>query len=649
MTVPASLGAEVAYSADINVTTSDGKNPQPVVISAGGVGHVPVARIDIPSEYWDIDYGNVELGFEFGRPLVIRNLGDLTLTFDVVYSNPVDPDRSEFALETDPGNFSIVPGGEILFKQTFEPTSTGSKDILLRVETTNDPTFTSQDVLLHGIAVTPIPIDAVLVLDRSGSMSETIGEVVKIEALRTATAVFIERLRDDVDYLGLTQYNHNNSNILDLGPVSLVEANANSLIGSLNPSGATGIGGAIETAADQYDLSPPVTAPDPTHRQVMVVLTDGKENVDPSIRDVLDGYSSYPGLFNEHPDLRTYSIGLGLSSNINEDRLQEITNRGLGGFYLVTGSLDGLNLFNLENFLFKIFTDATGGSMVADPTYYLGAGEILEIPISVISEDRDLAVFFIGELPASAYRLGLVDPSGNVLTTSGPFGSSSGQVTKRDNWALFRIQFPSGNMAPRYSGTWMFRAVIDSVPAPGLERVAVKTSFFGRHRVSVAASVSSDYKLTVSVGPEIVQLGHPILIKAALTVGGWPAPDGQVSGLITDPTGMVHSISLSDDGLHADGQAADGVFGGSFQHTFARGSYAVAVHSSGVTEVGERADRVAGVTQFVGVPAPDQASGPCLACGTIRLVVVFLILVLIALLMVIWWCVRTCAKHTQRV
>lgn len=363
LNVPSGLTSDTPYSATITVTTNDDVTPVQV-ITATGTGHVPMADIYIDPIYFDIDYREVELGFHFSRPLLIENRGDLELSFQVSYVDPADADRDHFALETGGVNFTIPPMGMRIFRQTFQPRSFGNKEIVLMVHNTNDPDFTSQNITLHGVGTPPIPIDAVLLLDRSGSMSETAGEFIKIEALQNAAGLFTELLRDDVDFLGLTKYDHENSNILDLGPIATVRSTALTRLSEINdpdgiqPRGRTGIGGAMRTASSQYAFSP-----DPSHKKVMVVLTDGEENERPSIREVLDGDDSYPGLFTEHPDLLTYSVGLGVESNINRGRLQEIANRVLGGFYLVTGNLEGLNIFNLENFYFKIFADAIGHTL----------------------------------------------------------------------------------------------------------------------------------------------------------------------------------------------------------------------------------------------------------------------------------------------
>lgn len=607
LNVPSGLTADVPYAATIHITSNANVGPATQTVTAAGTGHVPVARIRIAPEYFDIDYRNVEIGFHFSRAVVIENTGDLALTFEV--ARVTDPNPADFALETDTGMFTIAPHDRHTFRETFQPRATGGKHVTLRVRNTNDATFTSQDLELHGVGTPPIPIDAALLLDRSGSMDESAGEIRKIEALRRAGILFTELLRDSVDYFGLTKYDHENENILPLGRIDLVRGTAHTLLDAiddplgLRPRGSTGIGGAMRTGSTQYALSPAVTPPDPGHKKVMVVLTDGHENLHPFIREVLDGDPSHPALFTQFPDLLAYSVGLG--NDINAARLQEISNRGPGGFFRATGNLTGLSLFDLENFYFKVFADATGQTLVVDPTYSVDVGGSLDVPVGIINEDREALFFFIGELPERAYVFELVDPLGNVITSTSSIGGMSVQVKQINNWILFRVKFPDSALSTTYVGAWRFRIRIAN---PDEWRQAFIPRG-GRQRMSFAASVASDYKLTASVGPGVVLNGERIHMRAALTNGSWPSPHATVHVTIERPDGTTAARDLFDDGVHGDDLPGDAVFGGDYEDTAITGIYGFLFHSDGTTERGELVSREAFRSQFVGKPKDDPL--PC--------------------------------------
>lgn len=649
--VPAGLTSDVPYSGTVTIVTNDEENPPIKTLNVTAIGHVPVARIAIDPAYFDIDYRDVELGFRLGRPLVIRNTGDLTLSFDVVRQDLVTDavDHASFDLETgaNSATFTIGPFSERIFRQTFEPDGLGAKDIIIRVQNTNDATFTFQDILLHGNGTPPIPIDSVLLLDRSGSMDQTGGDGSrKIERLKNAAGVYVELLRDGTDYLGFTRYDNNNDNILALAEISAVRATALSTLadigpgGALAPAGSTGIGGAMRTASTQYALSPAVTPPDPDHKKVMVVLTDGNENQDPTILQVIDGTDGQPALFVQHPDLLTYSVGLGIPGNLNEDRLQLITNRGAGGFYKVTGELVDLNIFALENFYFKIFADAIGQMMVVDPTFDVELDETLEVPIGIITEDREALFFFIGELPEQAYIFELVDPLGTVITSSATVGGMSVQVKEKANWTFFRVKFPAVDISLDYVGTWKFRVRIEDpkkwVHEP-FDTGSTTVGGFGtsgRHRMSFQASVGSNYRLAAAVGPEVVQVGETILLRAALTNGGWPSPDAVVRATVGRPDGGTGIVDLHDDGAHSDGDPGDGVFGAGYTNTVPGGVYRFDFRSDGVTERGENVVRMATRSQFVGAPRADPEPKPeeCIPCEILKWIFVVVIVLLLGII-----------------
>lgn len=650
--VPASLISDVPYSGTIEIETNDDVNPPTKTLNVTATGHVPVAEIVIDPAYFDIDYRGVELGFRFSRPLVIRNTGDLALTFDVVRQDLVADaaDHASFDLETgaNSATFTIGPFSDRIFRQTFEPDGLGAKDIIIRVQNTNDASFTFQDILLHGNGTPPIPIDSVLLLDRSGSMNETAGEGVrKIERLRNAAGLYVELLRDGTDYLGFTRYDDANDNVLALGEISAVRATALSTLadigsgGVLEPDGGTGIGGAMRTASTQYALSPAVTPPDPVHKKVMVVLTDGNENVDPRILQVIDGTDGQPPLFDQHPDLLSYSVGLGIPGNLNEDRLQQITNRGNAGFYHVTGALTDLNIFALENFYFKIFADAIGQDMVVDPTFEVGLNDPLDVPIGIITEDREALFFFIGELPEEAYIFELIDPLGTVITSSTTVGGMSVQVKNKANWTFFRVKFPAPDINLDYVGTWWFRVRIEApekwVHAPLATGASMVGGFGqdGRHRMSFQASVGSNYRLAAAVGPEVVQVGEVILLRAALTNGGWPAPDAVVRATVVRPDGGTSFIDLHDDGANSDGDPGDGIFGARFTNTLPGGVYRFDFRSDGVTERGEDVVRMASRSQFVGTPRADPAPGECIPCKLLKWIFVVLIVLLLGIIVLL--------------
>ena len=112
----------------------------------------------------------------------------------------------------------------------------------------------------------------------------------------------------------------------------------------------------------------------------------------------------------------------------------------------------------------------------------------------------------------------------------------------------------------------------------------------GEHEMTIAAlgrsvaqilllprSQPDDDALTLDVifAPAAPQAGEPVLISASLADRA-PRPGAWLRAQIERPNGDVHDpLTLYDDGMHADGVAEDGVYGGRYTRATAPGVYRV--------------------------------------------------------------------------
>jgi hypothetical protein len=566
---------------------------------------IPVLRI---TEL--LDYREVELGFAFTKAIVAHNDGNANLTVSVA----LDPSSPPAALtqwstiNTSP-TVTIAPGAPpLILEQVFEPQMIGTYAIQMTA-TSNDLGAPTVPITLTGQGVSPTPLDTMLVLDRSGSMIEPAGDRIKIEALRDAAMLYTDLMRPDIggtgtgDRLGFWKYNDTNSQYRALGFVSAADKTAiagNELStaalsdpGRLQPAGATGIGGAMQNGANA------IGGPDPTRHQVLVVLTDGIENVSPFIASVLGPITT------SNPDLQLYSVGLG--SNIEAGKLQSITNMGTEGYHQVSDALTGIDLFDLENFYFKIFANATGMDLVVDPTHIinlLSPGPIVVDSARIISSDRS-ADFVVFDDPAlrQFYDLEFVTPSGDVIVPGVTVGGIPIQETRRNNYRIYRVIFPDVSQAPSYVGNWTLRLK----PNGRWNRDAVKgalvdsrfrySSFIDPNRALVpigfSAAVKSNYELDVSVTTPTYLPGAELRLEARLSDRGWPAPSSRVRVAVTSPGGQSREITLHDDATNGDVTAGDGTFTNRFADTAAKGVYRLLFRSVGENARGELAPREA--------------------------------------------------------
>lgn len=611
----------------------------------------------------DLDFREVEIGFAFTKPIIVSNLGDAPLAFSVSDAATLadTPDQWS-ARET--GVRAIAPGAQAeVFRQVCEPAAEGSYTMTMEVAG-NDVSNPRQVITMTCDGIPPIPIDAVLVLDRSGSMDQRLGgdtAARKIEAMRSAAQLFgdllnfrAESVSDiDADKIGLVRYNQNSDIYLPLEPAK--GSHYDTLIGTrlsedalsdavrLLPAGETGIGGAMTSAAGML-----VGSPD-SRKHVMVLLTDGQENRLPAIADV------QAGIFAADPDLVAYAIGLGSDTAIDADKLQSITNAGADGFHQVDDDLTGLGRFRLENFYFKIFSDAADLEMAVDPGYHidLSVTDPVTVDTAIVTTSDKRAYFLSLDAPEyrSFYDLELVSPRGEILTVGAEIGGVPVQIKSRNSYRVFRVIFPELAQSGSYVGTWTLRLRPNGKCQPGpIPAIDLKqprkpekpcqTFAATKAPFGFAAAVASNYKLAVAATPNSLQRGAEILLTARLSDRGWPAVDGEVSVDAKDPSGIEYArLPMFDDGSHGDVSAGDGVWTRRFVDSDRAGSYRFHFKALGKNERGELAPREA--TRYVTLenPAPTPArcdqgcAENCLSCALTKWLWAIVIVLLLVLLL----------------
>lgn len=634
-------GGEATYNGQVRIDSNDPDEPVKLC-PFRATAHHPEPRMLLDSAV--LDYHQVELGFAFTKAIVVRNAGDAALALTVADATPLGADAPQWSLR-ETGSTMVAPGGEAVFRQVYEPTTVGTH-LIQMVVTGNDPTNPQVVVTLTAEAIPPTPIDAVLVLDRSGSMNDPAGSAgTKLSALKRSANLFTDLLAQrsagipaaDADKLGLVRYNHNNDQLLALDTLQGGQVTtAHTSIDGLTATGATGIGGAIDRAGGMLVGS----AADRKH--VMVVLTDGNENRNPRIGDVV------PVVQGADPVLKMYSVGLG--SNIEADKLQAITNIS-NGYHQVVDDLSGTSIFDLETFYFKIFANAADMQLVVDPTVPVNLNTLTPMIIqqaAITSSDKS-ATFLVLDVPALRpyYTLDFISPTGQVIGSGSSVGGIAVHELARDSYRLVRVVFPSLAMAPQYVGVWHLRITPKGRPDKGIMRELHEAGQFttgdpvynppgGIVPIGFAAAVSSDYRMDVSVASSGPLPGAELTVTATFTDRGWPAPKATAYATITSPSVTQYGpLALYDDGTHGDVDAGDAVFTTRFLQTTEAGTYKVFFQGQGHNERGELAPREASRYVTLMSPTRDPKDGAaCMSCSLLRL----LWAVVIALLLLGLWC-----------
>ncbi|MFQ5981423.1 MAG: choice-of-anchor D domain-containing protein [Candidatus Heimdallarchaeota archaeon] len=632
---------EQLFSGHLVVDSDDpDENPHSVNFTANGHHPVPIMRLTTTI----LDFPDVELGFAFVKSLEIYNDGDADLEVTVTKDDPLDPDHVNFILNE--GSYTIaVASAPVSILKTFQPQDIGWFSVTLRLSGTDPVTPEWGDiqyVVLNGRGITPIPIDGVLVFDRSGSMREPAGLDTKINTLRQAADLFIHRLalRSSLNKISYVRYNHAYDTYLDLNNIEgdhLIEAenklseSATDIGGPLYPTGTTCIGGGLQTGADILFASPA------DRKHIMVVITDGKENKSPYIDQVKDP------IINRDQVLQIYSVGVG--DSINADKLQEISNR-TNGYHQIIQELTGEQIFELEAFYFKVFSHASGEELAEDPTKFLS----LEHPTMVsrakiISSDRS-ATFLVLDNPdfRHLYDLRLIAPNGQIIQNGSSIGGMSIKVMQRYTYALYRVLFPPDPTA--YIGNWelwLFPKHDREKSALGKQSLVIK-SLYTRYNfalpqnaqkymvpVGFIAAVKSNYRMNVSLIAGSYLPGSPVKLQAALTDSGWPTTDAKVEVDITTPSGIQHnSYPLFDDGTHEDAVKNDGIWTNTFPFTDEIGTYKLLFRSIGKNHNGELAKREASRFLTLTYPSREVPERLCIPCWLKRLLWLLAILFLLS-------------------
>jgi hypothetical protein len=429
-------------------------------------------------------------------------------------------------------------------------------------------------------------VDAILVFDRSGSMSlpsHTAG-MTKIEHARRAAALFVDLIRKDRTHrVGLVTFSTTAASPPGfVGPQPATTANETTLIGpvphdagivgGITPGGTTTIGGGLQLAQTQFP--PPGPA---TNTPAILLLTDGLQNTLPMIADV---EASLGGT-------KLSVLGFGTEASLDGALLTRLA-RDHRGIY--TRAEDGLAL---RKFFVLSFGNIFESGISLDPLRELPEQVTEAEPIQLnVCGETQLTVVLGWERPTSGLLLSLVTPGGNVLTAATPgLVASSG-----DTWTYLRLALP---FSGERDGAWQIK-VSRSRGGPEFSETALPAERFFVASVIDGGpylrpfSARRRYYTGDSINP-LVQLRHPsgehVDAKVTLEID---APDDgtgniltrsglrqsrDVDGDVLDPrsstltaleeerggplvASTTHSFELYDDGEHEDGAIEpDGIFG----------------------------------------------------------------------------------------
>jgi hypothetical protein len=678
--------AEGMASGTINFTGSDPDSPHQ--ISLNGTGCVAYAEMQVetpnPMDPY-IDFGEVQRGFRTVRVIKILNSGDGPLNFSARIEGTdatlfgIQKEGTSIITPTSPETFTVLPvsscsgssgSGEVFFGITFfaneaPPKTAQAQLVIYNHNATNAiPIQITKDLQVEIIA--PISVDISLVMDRSGSMSETSGDRTKIATAIDAGQLLVELMRPDVeDRLGIVRFNDIPEVVSSITDVTAL--NKPTLANQINSStfdatGGTSVAGGVRVAIKDINDNPRAIAPDALNTAI-VVLTDGFDNVpyddpDGNTYSLLgeDGTTALPVPTGK----RVYAVGIG--DNIDTGRLSTLA-QATGGQYLPILNFSGNDYFALEKHFTQIFMEAVDLSMVYDPVFTIQPNDQHVIPIDVLDGDTGLMVV-VYDRDGIRLPFFLETPNGETIDLTNVPAGFQIRPGITSTARFMEVKFPIGE-THRYGKQWKFIIQHDGRACvyrpqqdidishgitqtggfdledfgPGFQPTKCKEGYDKPVMYGVAVGVGSDFRMIPYVQPGIIKIGESINLNAVLSEFGLPVLGNTVTVKVETPGGSTYNYTLLDEGNHADDDANDGNYGKVFTQTLEEGHYTFYFRATGYNHDGQSVIREAVRSKYLEgneplIPARDSNSGDSIK-DCCRILSYFLWAIIILLLLLI--------------
>ena len=550
-----------------------------------------------------LEYGNVASGLTLYRKIEVRNVrtawpGDLHVTLSPIV-----------------GPFAYTPGTSMSFTLpapvlepfTFRPVFVAYTAPSVATEAfgsfhvdADDPTNPEVSLQLHAHSVMPNPVDAVLVIDHSGSMSEPTGVPgrSKRDLAIDAGNLFVSLLRD-TDQIGVVRFSDKSDstdvllNMTTAGPAMTgagrVAATSALSPNNLAPSGSTSIGAGLENGSAVLDHAAAAA-------RALVVLTDGIQNTNP---DISTGRAAVTG---KTPKQRVFSVGLGLNQLENSlVELASVTN----GVAQVTGELSGWREFLLQKLYVQILSDIADEAFVHDPRSVVLPGQRQATDINI--GETDAAVDFIivtraGASPQGALEVWLEAPDHAIVRPQDVPSLLNFQWVQGVDHGYFRVQLPAFPGRPQaHVGRWrVWVRSRDRQLTRGT--VAEYGNPAGAIWYSVMAKARSNFLLNGKLTQSAYGPGSPMAITLEPTLYGQPITlDQPPRVVVVRPDDVFRNVTAM--------QNSSGSYTADFTDTALVGPYSVMAQADHTTETGLRLSRYRQLTGLIYVPGVPGRPG----------------------------------------
>ncbi|MEA2490930.1 MAG: hypothetical protein QOH21_2722 [Acidobacteriota bacterium] len=397
-----------------------------------------------------------------------------------------------------------------------------------------------------------LPLDVILVLDKSGSIADLPPEAnpgsmtTKVQILKAAMNAFVANWREidapsgganwSEDRLGVVFFDNTAT------PQTLAGADAPAnffvqrgssatpgpwdavlgAIGGLTPGGSTSIGAGINAAMQQWKA-------DPSHDATLVLVTDGIQNTAPLIAPTASGFLGLAPVSGLPDELRKrfipiQALGFGVPATVDEELLRNIALETAGRSYIGVNAATVYD--DLAMTLVAILKGNTASIATRHSATLTGTGPTAPRSVLVDPSARRV-VFSLQWTPPLRDAL--------VLQVFRPGSTSVAAPTRRESLPEASLQtFDLGSKAD--VGTWSVRVARN--PRSNDRRTPVPYTlnvFFLESHL--------DYRL--SLQPARATVGQPVRLRAEISYDGKPLrglPPGALRVRVLRPSATLATV-----------------------------------------------------------------------------------------------------------
>lgn len=410
----------------------------------------------------------------------------------------------------------------------------------------SSPTFKTVDGDAYNICI-----------DRSGSMA---GDRIVKARLGGTTVVDLARTMMGMmpgDNLGVTSFSSGAStNFAVTEMTAATQAAAKAAIGSINASGGTDIGAGVRQALADLMTAQTNNGEEFCSRTVFL-LSDGQDstNVAALVADIQAAKAT------------VHAIAIG--SGADSAKLSAIATGSGGNFFFLPRQQEEISARGvffrvgeeaLPGIMATLFNEARGGSQVAGIDGQATAGQSTQHTLTVDGFVERATFLLVSANEADPLSLALTDPNGtNIDLNTPPAGVT---VSIQPGAVIVDVQNPAG-------GDWI--ATVDATATAADQNYDLRL-----------LAISPGLIVTAQVDSAAVAFPAPILVTARVSAGQ-ALTNITHTVEVSDPSGNITNITLSDDGDLSNGDlvANDGIYSGYFKDYTDNGTYTFTITYDG--------------------------------------------------------------------